>query len=190
VRTGAGPEPDHIAGLVRALDDRRLTLHDPVLGELTIDRGQVRRVRWDFHGRRIELDLAAHHLGPRGKMVAGLEPARAEGLSLRRTFRLKAAADVRLRVRVVHLKGTGDDIAAALKRGELQTEVVVNGKVVDYLNRHVLHSSREPRWLSVALPRNVLRAGDNSVLLRQTPEQETGHYESCGVTGLVVEIPP
>jgi hypothetical protein len=190
LRTGAGPEPDTITGQVRRLDDRRLTLYDPILGELSIDLGRLRGLRWDFHGRRIELDRGPHHLGPEGKRVSGLEPARAEGLSLRRTFRLEAVpAAVELRVAVVHLKGMEDAIAGALREGELRTEVVVNGRVVDHLNRHVRKSPREPRWLTIALPRSVLRAGENTVLLRQTPEKRTMHYESCGVTGMVVEIP-
>jgi hypothetical protein len=190
LRTGAGPHPDRVAGVVRALDERRLTLNEPVLGEMEIDRGRVRRLRWDFSGQRIELDRGPHHLGPKGKLLSGLQPARAEGERLRWTFRLDAVpASARLQLQVVHLKGKEDDVAAALERGELRTEVVVNGAVVDYLNRHVLRSSGQPRRLTVALPRRVLQRGSNVLLLRQTPEQKTGHYENCGVSDLVVEVP-
>jgi hypothetical protein len=176
--------------MVRALDDRRLVLHDPDLGDVLIDRGRLRRVRWDFYGRRMVLDDESHHLGPKGRLTAGLRPARAEGVSLRWRFRLKAVPkEARLQVGVVRLKGAADDIGMLLKRGELRTEVAVNGKLVDYLNRQVLHSEREPRWLTIPLPGHSLRAGENSLVIRQTPEKGTKHYESCGLTGVVVEIP-
>ncbi len=190
LRSGAGPDPDQVIGQVRALDDERLMLRSPLLGDLEVGRKYVRQVRWLFHGRRITLDRAARHLGPKGKVAAGFQPARAEGESLHWTFRLEGVPPTaRLRVDVVHLKGPGDGIAAALARGELRTEVVVNGRVVDYLNRHVERSSREPRPLTIALPRGVLRVGENTLRLRQTPAGKTRHYESCGITGLVLEMP-
>jgi hypothetical protein len=190
LRTGAGPQPDRLAGLVRALDDRRLVLHAPDLGEVAIDRDRLQRVRWEFHGRRIVLDDAPHHLGPKGRPAAELKPARAEGTKLRWRFRLKAVPhEARLRVEVVRLKGMADDIGKLLTRGELRTEVVVNDKVVDYLNRQVQHSEREPRWLTMALPERSLRAGENTLLIRLKPEKGTNHYESCGLTGVIVDIP-
>jgi hypothetical protein len=190
VRTGAGPDPDRIVGQLRALDENRLTVHDPLLGKLVIDRGRVRRLRWFFHGRRSELDHLAHHLGPKGKLALGLHPARAEGLKANWKFHLDVLpAAAQLHLQVAHLKGREDGNTQAWERGELRTEVVVNGKVIDYLNRHVQRSAREPQRVSIALPRKTLRIGRNTLQLRQTPERRTGHYESCGVKDLVIEIP-
>jgi hypothetical protein len=191
VQNGAGPGLDRLTGPVHALDEKRLTLHHPALGEVAIDRGRVRQIRWAFHGRRMVLDDSPHHLGPKGRTVADLDPPRAEGLTLRRPFRLdRVPAAARLRVRVAHLKGTEDEgMAGPLRRGELRTEVVVNGHLVDYLNHHVPHASPGPQWLTVSLPARVLRRGVNTVVIRQTPEKHSGHHESCGIAGLVVEIP-
>jgi hypothetical protein len=190
LRTGAGPEPDPIAGQVRGWDAKHLTLRHPVLGDLTIDRARVRRLRWLFHGQRIALDATSHHLGPKGKLVAGLHPPRAEGKSKEWSFHLETVPEeARLRLQVVRLKGPADGIAPSLERGELQTQVVVNGRVVDYLNRHVRRSSRDPRPLTVLLPRRFLRPGKNTLVLRQSLETATGHYESCEVSGLVIEVP-
>jgi hypothetical protein len=190
VRTGAGPELDRVVGQVRGLDADRLTVRAPILGELVIDRHRVRRLRWLFHGRRIELDHTGHHLGPKGMLVARLHPARAEGLKANWKFDLESLpAAAQLQLQVAHLRGKEDGNTQAWKRGELQTEVVVNGKVVDYLNHHVQHSGWEPRRVSIALPRERLRVGRNTLQLRQTPERRTGHYESFGVKNLVIEMP-
>jgi hypothetical protein len=181
---------DEIEGVLGSLDHRRLGLHHALLGDLVIDRGRVQRLRWLFRGRRIEVDNGSHHLGPRGALVAGLHPERAEALSLTRTFWLEGPVrPANLLVWVARLKGPEDGIARALQSGGLRTEVLVNGQRVEYLNRLVDRAEPEPRALRVALPANLLRAGENVLELRQTPEQRTERYESCGVIRLVVEVP-
>jgi hypothetical protein len=189
IRTGAGPESDRVVGQVRGLDDKQLTLAHPLLGELVIERTRLRRLRWLFHGRRIELDNTAHHLGPKEKLVAGLYPARAEGVTATWKFNLKnLPATARLYLQATHVQGKEDGNAGAWERGELRAEVVVNGKVVDYLNRYVNRSTREPQRLTIVLPRKVLRAGRNILQVRQAPERQTRHYEHCGVSDLVLEF--
>jgi hypothetical protein len=190
LHAAGGGEPDELEGVVAALDAQRLRLQHAVLGDLELERGRVRQLQPLFHGQRIELDNGFHHLGDTGRIVPELRPARAAGPSLRRTFRLDEVPDeVRLVIGVVHLKGPGDGVGAALQRGELRTEVVVNGQRVDYLNRLVDRSSAEPRWLSVLLPRRLLRRGENSLELRQTPQRDTERLESCGILGLAIEVP-
>src|SRR5262249_13688566 len=190
VRAGAGPDPDRIVGQLRALDENRLTVHDPILGKLVIERSRVRRLRWLFHGRRIELDHLAHYLGPKGKLALGLHPARAEGLKASWKFNLDVLPPAaQLYLQVIHLKGREDGNTQAWERGELRTEVGVDGKGGDYLNHHVQRSTREPQRVSIALPRKTWRIGRNTLQLRQAPERRTGHYENCGVKDLVIEIP-
>jgi hypothetical protein len=190
LHSGCGSDLDQLEGTLQALDERRLTLRHPVLGELAIDRGRVRELRRLFHGRRIELDDQPHHLGQPGKLVPHLQPPQGEGLTLRRTFRLEDVPhEVRLVLHVAHLRGPGDGIGAALERGDSRTEVVVNGKVVDYLNRHVERATREPRRLSLSLPADALRVGENVLELRLTQDRGSGRYEHCGVSGLRLEMP-
>lgn len=184
LRSGAATEMDEVEGVVRSLDDRRLIVQHPVLGELTIERDRLHQVRRLFRGQRIELDNASHHLGPEGKTVASLQPSQAEGPSLRRTFRLDTApAEARLVLDVVQLKGPRDGLAKALERGDSLTEVVVNGQRVEYLNRHA-----DRGRIVLPVPRGLLKSGENAVEVRQTPEKETGRYEHCGILGLMVEV--
>jgi hypothetical protein len=190
LRSGIGQEIDLLEGVLRTLDNRRFTLQHAVLGKLEIDRARLHQLRWLFHGQRIELDNDCHHLGSRDKIVPSLYPPRAEGLSLRRTFRPEAVPrEARLVVQVVQLKGPKDGMAKALERGEPLTEVVVNGQRVDYLNRYVDRPLAEPCRLTLSLPREVLRTGENVVEIRQTPERDTERYDHCGIYGLAVEIP-
>jgi hypothetical protein len=188
---GAAAETDTLEGVVRALDDSHLTLRHPLLGDVKLERDRLRELRWLFHGRRIELDNAPHHLGDRDRLVAGLQPPRAEGPSLRWTVRLEAVPQTAyLVVDVLRLKGQGDGIGPALELGELRTELLVNGERVDYLNRHVDRASPEPRRLHLAVPGRLLRAGDNVLELRQTPGHDSERHEDCGVAGLCLELPP
>jgi hypothetical protein len=188
LRPGTGPELDQLEGVLRTLDDRRLVLRHALLGEVTIDRNRLHQLRGLFHGRRIELDNGFHRLGrPGGPAPPAPRP---EDVSLRRTFRLDAVpAGAHLVVEVAHLKGPGDGIDEALRRGDLRALVVVNGRTMDYLNRHVDRALPEPRRLRLALPPSFLRAGDNVVELRLTPGHDHGRYEGCDVSGLLVEVP-
>lgn len=190
LRTGATPELDHLDGVLKALNDKQLTLHHAALGTLEIDRARVQEMRGLLHGRRIEVENGVYHLGR--QLVSNLVVPQPQGLTLRRTFRLDVVpAEAYLVVSVMQLKGPGDGpaIARALQRGGLRTEVVLNGRTVDYLNRLGERSSTEPRRLSLSLPRTALRMGENELVLRQTEDRETGRYEDCCLFGLIVEIP-
>jgi hypothetical protein len=184
------PEPDELEGVLRALDDSKLTLRHALLGDLTFDRSRLRRLRPLFFGRRIELDNGRHHLGDAGRLVPFIVPPRSEGPTLRRTFRLDAVPpSARVTVTVHHLKGAADGIGPALERGDLRTEVFVNEKRIDYLNRHVDRAVAETRRLAITIPNSVLRISENVVELRQTPEAASGRRESCVVANLAVELP-
>jgi hypothetical protein len=187
---GAGEERDELEGVLQALDDSGLTVHHPILGLCKIDRGRLRELRRLFHGKRIEVDNGVHHLGEANALDPALQPPRAEGTTLKGAFRLDPVPEAaRLVVEVVRLQGPGDGIGRALEKGELQTEVLVNGQRVDYLNRHVDRVSAEPRRVELDLPQGTLRAGDNTLELRLTPERVTQRFPHCGVTGIVLEAP-
>jgi hypothetical protein len=188
LHAAARAEPDILEGTVQAFDRHGLVLRHATLGPLNIPADYLQRLDGLFYGRRLILDENAHHLGARARPTFALP--RADGLGLRRAFNLEAVTlQAQLLVVVTHLKGNGDGIGPALERGGLRTEVVLNGRVVDYLNRHVDRAAPRPRRLRVDLPAGTLRAGENVVELRQTADAETGRYEDCIVSGLAVEVP-
>jgi hypothetical protein len=165
--SGLAADLDILDGVVRSLEGRDLVLRHARLGELHIDRAFVREVRPQFHGKRIELDLGYHSLGT------------ADQPAWRGSFPLDVVpGEARLVLDVVGLAGDGP-----------RALVVVNGRQVDYLNRQVDRASREPRRLAVALPRDALKNGENSLELRQAPDPRGGRHAACGVSGIVLEIP-
>jgi hypothetical protein len=167
LRSGVGSETDQLVGVLRALDERRLTLRHALLGDLELERTRLHQLRWLLHGRRIELDNGRHHLGDKERG--------GEGPTLRTTFNLdKVPKSARL---VVHIIGVA------------QTSMILNGKRVDVLNRHVNGLAKEARRLVVVLPADRLRAGKNVLELEQAADGETGRREECVVLGLAIEIP-
>jgi hypothetical protein len=180
--------PDELEGVVRAYDEKTLRLRHAVLGDVLIPTERMRRLEGIVYGQRIHLDQGIHHLGR--QVLSTLELPQPEGLVFRRAFPFAdSPGNARLSLTVSHLQGTGDGIAAELARGALRTEVVLNGKVVDYLNRHVDRLAGRPRRLTIALPRHLLRRGENGLELRQTVDPTTGHCEDCVFSNVVIELP-
>lgn len=175
----AGGGTDEIEGVLRALDDRQATLTHPELGEVQVDRTQLVRLRGRFRGRRIEIDNGSHHLGDPGHLSATLFPRRAEGTSLRRAFRLTAAAPAHLQIDVSELQTDGV--------GRL--ELLVNGKSVADLTTRLDRGVPEPQRIAVEVPERSLRGGLNELELRLTPLRDSERHPSCGVSRLALELP-
>jgi hypothetical protein len=105
-------------------------------------------------------------------------------------FRLEEAPKAAdLLVEVLHLQGPEDGIAEQLKQGESRTEVRLNGKPVDYLNRYVDRAQHEPRTLRLKLRANLLQVGDNQLEIRQLPRRDTGKCIGCDILKVHVEVP-
>ena len=82
--------------ILRALDEKRLTLRHPALGEVVIDRARLLRLKPLFHGKRVELDNGTRHLGEKGQLAAEVRPARAEGPIVEYRFKLAARPEAAL----------------------------------------------------------------------------------------------
>jgi hypothetical protein len=174
LRPAAGNEPDELEGVLRALDERRLTLRHPALGDLVIDRTRLLRLKPLFHGKRVELDNGTRHLGEKGRLAPGVQPAKAEGPSVEYRFRLDARPE-------------SARLALTLRPIDGRAEVVVNGRVVDDLGRYAGGKARTAVRVSVALPGDGLKVGENVVELRIW--EATGRGGSCLVSEVVVELP-
>jgi hypothetical protein len=162
-------------------------LAHPVLGELEIGRAWLTELRTILVGERIELDRSPRHLGK--QFCPRFRNPEPDGLVLRRGFRLtQPATAVRLLVCVAHLPGRNDgpDIRQSLEQGSLRTEVLLNGQVIDYLNRYVDRASPTPTRLTVPLP--VAKLQENNTLeLRQRLDPRTLQVADCEILELLVE---
>jgi hypothetical protein len=180
------PLADELEGVLLTLDDRKLVLRHAIFGDLTLERSRLRRLRPLFFGKRIELDSARHHLGATGQVVLGYFPPRAEGPKLRCTFRLDSVPTAaRLVITAQHLKGQ----AGARNRGELATEVLVNGRSLGNLNSRIDRALKDPLSIRIEIPKEALLGGENIVELIQKPEAKTGRRESCIISAVAIELP-
>ena len=171
VRTADGHR-DVLDGAVKAFDDKAVGLVHPVLGELVIPRDRVEEVRLQFHGRRVPIDTAPHHLGARPAF--GFAVPRPEGLRLVHTVRLDGA-------------GSGFVVvdAASVGRAGTPVEVRVNGAAVGELNR--LADRAEPVVRRYRLPVREWRGGDNEVEARLRPA-DGGKVTGIDVRAVRVEL--
>ena len=78
-------------------------------------------------------------------------------------------------------------LALTLRPIDGRAEVVVNGRVVEDLARYAGRRAQGPIRVSVPLPADDLKAGDNAVQLRV--REEAGRRGSCVVAEVVLELP-
>jgi hypothetical protein len=182
VRTCLCPEPDLLDGVATTLDDKALSLKHALLGDLRIERDRLHTLQPLFHGKRIEIDNGFHHLGDPQAFSPLLQPPRAEGTELKRTFTLDALPDdARLVLSVMQLKGVKETAA--------RVSVYLNGERLEDLNRLVDKAVSEPRRLTLPLAKERLRKGENVLEFKLTPSSETRRVEPCGLFGLALEVP-
>jgi hypothetical protein len=194
---GSGDRPadlDFAEGALLAASDESLTLATPYAGTLTIPRARLRRLVVLGRGRRIVLDVAAHHLGDEPSVTQPLDPPRPEGLALDRTIELAAAPDgpAELVLDVVWVVPEAGDSPYSLqvRKGELRTYVSVDGQRVDYLNRHIKTAGDTPERIRIAIPRGRLHAGKNAVRIELTGDSDPQpKYDDLGILQIAVEFP-
>jgi hypothetical protein len=154
----------------------------------------LRRLAVIGRGRRIVVDVAAHHLGDEFSVTQPLDPPQPEGLSLDRTIELAAApdgpAELVLDVVWVVPEAGDSDYSIQVRNGELRTYVAVNGKRIDYVNRHLKTTNEAPERVRIPVPRGLLRAGKNAVRIELTGDSDPQpKFDDLGVLQIAVEFP-
>ena len=185
---------DFAEGAVQELSDASLTLATPYLGTLTIPRDRLIRLRVFEPGLRLVIDPTAHHLGDEISVTPPLlDPPLPEGGVLERSINLPEVptgpAFLSLDVIQVVGEAPGLPFSEFIRRGELKTYVEVNGKRVDYLNRHVVDTNETPARIRIPIPNGALVAGENRFRLVQTGvENNPTWYDDLGILGVAVEF--
>ncbi|MSR59884.1 MAG: hypothetical protein EXS05_19970 [Planctomycetaceae bacterium] len=80
-----------------------------------------------------------------------------------------------------------------LAAGHLRTELWINGRRLDDLNRHVALRAHpdNPQRLRIAVPNAFLKAGDNTLELRQRPDRnDPQQFDDCEISRLGLEVEP
>ncbi len=174
-----------------ASDGQTWLVDHPDLGRLKIARSEFRRLDVLHVGRRIVIAPHFHHLG--NEMRPWFDVAPPEGTQLQVRFELHQpiSTPVQLSVTVVELEGEshGARFENLVRTGWLQTQVRLNGQVVDYLNRHLKRSTAEPHRLLIPLPEGLLKQGPNTLEFSQTPQDgRPGEFDDCGLFDIALQM--
>ena len=73
-------------------------------------------------------------------------------------------------------EASGLPFADLVSKGELRTNVQINGKFVDYLNRHITSKNETPERIRLAIPAGLLREGENRLRIEQVAEAGDPNY--------------
>ncbi|AMV38065.1 hypothetical protein [Planctomyces sp. SH-PL62] len=190
--------PDFAEGAVAALSDAALTLETPYAGSLAIPRDRLVRLLVLEPGLRLVLDPCSHHLGDEVSTTPPLlDPPSPEGGVLERPFEVPAdAIDSGPAFAVLDVVGvvgeaTGLPFSDYIRRGQLKTYLAINGRRVDYLNRHISGLNEAPERIRLPIPADALRPGANVLRIEQTGiEGNPDWYDDLGILGVAVEFSP
>lgn len=182
---------DHLEGVLRTVTDASLSVEAPFVGRITIPRDRLVDLAVLGRGTRIVLDPNTHHLG--SARDDELDPPQPEGGILEIPFELaevskeqtSVAIDV---VQVIGLSGNLD-YSDRVKKGELRTRALLNGRPFDDLNRHITTRNETPERIRLPVPAGVLRPGRNVFRLEQSgTKDDPSKRDNLGVLGVALEV--
>lgn len=197
-RAAPGGDPrdlDRVDGALTRLSDDELVLETPYAGRLTIARRRLARLEVLGRARRIVLDAAAHHLGNEIVVTPEpLDPPQPEGGVLERTLQLASVppgpAFLTLDVLQVAGEASGLRFSDIVRKGEARTSVRLNGRVIDYLNRHITSKNETPERIRILIPSGLLRAGPNRLRFEQVgTASDPNDFDDLGILEIAVEFP-
>lgn len=122
-----------------------------------------------------------------------VDPPQPEGGVLERKFMLESvpAGTAAVVADVIEVAGEDEKLAFAefIKNGELRTNVFVNGRQIDYLNRHVRDQNESPARVRMPIPTGLLRPGENTLRFQQVGKMNEPEYlDDMGLLGLAIEF--
>jgi hypothetical protein len=183
-----------IEGALIAVSESSITIATPFAGQITLPRDRRRGMRVLGSGQRIVVDPTTHHLGDNiSTSPPWLDPPQPEGGALERSVELARvpSGSASLVIDVVQVAGVGDGLqfSSLVKKGELLTNVTVNGKRVDDLNRHITSKNETPERIRLPVPSGLLRPGRNVIRFDQVGIASDPNYlDDLGLLGIALEF--
>ena len=187
---------DQAEGALLAVNDATLILATPYAGDLTIPRERLRALKVQGRGRRIILDPSAHHLGNEvAKEPLMLDPPWPEGGTLEQTFSLDRIPEGNsaLVLDVVQVVGEANSppFSEMVRKGEIRTNVRLNGQLFDYLNRHITTRNETPDRIRLPIPAGLLKPGTNTLRIEQVGKaNDPEELDDLGVLTIAIEFAP
>ena len=139
------------------------------------------------------MDATAHHLGDEFSTAAPkLDPPDPEGGVLEKTIELQElpGGSWALVLDVVDVAGEeGNDYSDRVKNGEFRTYALINGRRIDYVNRHIKVLNERPERVTMAIPAGLLHLGKNTIRLELTGAAgKTTQIDDLGVLQMALEV--
>ena len=188
---------DRVEGALLSATDAAFTVATPYSGDLTIPRDRLRRLEVLGLGRRIVIDPTAHHLGNEvSKEPLMLDPPWPEGGTLERTFtldRIPEGTSASLVLDVVQVVGEANSLTFSdlVRKGEIRTNVKINDRPFDYLNKHITTKNETPERIRLAIPPGLLRVGENKLRIEQVGKAlDPEELDDMGLLTIAVEFAP
>ncbi len=195
-QSAAGHDPanlDFAEGAITSASDRVMTVATPYSGFLSIPRELIQTIRIRGFGRWYLIDATAHHLGDEVSITAPvLDPPEPEGAVLERKIDLAetTAGSWFLILDVVQVVGEDGDplYSERVKNGEFRTYALVNGRRIDYVNRHIKTDNATPERVRMAIPPGLLHSGTNTIRLELTgAADKNAQLDDLGVLQIALE---
>jgi hypothetical protein len=199
-RLGGAPlETEQLEGAITAADEQNLTVEHPWLGSLRLPCDHLSRVLPRFAGTLRLIDPRRHHLG--NEIRDDFRQPLAEGPRYKVRFSLSEPPRGRLAMSLdaADLEPAGphaprdgrfrDELAA----GFLRTEVFLNSRRVDDLNRHIdlRATPHNPQRLSLPLTPEHFKSGENTLEFVQRPARDNPReFDDFEFSRLALEIVP
>ena len=169
-------------------DDKQWQVRHPLLGPLTLRVEEICSWQPRVTGRRQEILSTCVHLGSR--YVESFSRPMPDGTTLEAEVNLAdREQETSLCLWVLGMEGAGPGapFASRLRDGYLRSELWLNGKCVDYLNRYLSQRPEEPVEMRVRLPDDSLVVGKNILEIRQTVDPQSGYFDEAEISYLTVE---
>ena len=184
-----------LEGAIQEISDTTLTLQTPYAGTLKIARDRLRRILLIGTKRthRIEIDPKGHHLGNEVSIADPvIDPPQPEGGVLERSFTLSKIPESRVYLVVDTVQVVGEapglPFTTLVKKGELRTNLKINGTPFDYLNRLVTTRNETPERFRYVIPKDQLRVGKNVIRFEQVGNANDPNYlDDLGLLGIAIE---
>lgn len=184
---------DRIEGVIESVDDRSIVIAAPYVAKIAVPRSRMKRLEVLGPMRRLVVDNGPHHLGD--ELFPDLFPPTPEGPALEVPFDSPARAFRRpvLALDVLQVVGVEGNPAFSdrVKRGELRTKLLLNGKEFDCINRYIFDKNERVTRIRASIEPGLLKPGRNVIGFKQEgSESNRGGYDDLGIISIAVEGAP
>lgn len=182
-------EPDRLEGAIASWTADRLELDSPFVGRIAIPTTRLRRVTPMGTGSLLVLDAHSHHLGDQA--VPELDPVLPEADRLDLDFKLDQvpSTPLALRMDVLDVEGDyeGGRSAEAIRKGELVTEVILNGHLLGTLNSQIRTTNKIPETIELEIPAGLIKQQENRLsIVQKGRADEPTFRDDLGILGIAL----